>query len=129
VSNTTLNLKLYQIPDEAEEKDYIFKEGKVLYKLHKYHERDTKLILFKKNNHLKKYGSLDCEACTFNFQVKYGDLGFGYIECHHKTPLSQYENVQKTTLDDLALVCSNCHRMLHRQLDVMNVEKLKFLIQ
>lgn len=129
VSDTSLNLKLYRIPDEAEEQDYVFGEGKVLYKLHKFRERDSGLVLKKKSLHFKKYGTLDCESCDFNFQVRYGDLGVGYIECYHKTPLSQYDGSSGTTLADLALVCSNCHRMLHRQLDTLSVEGLKEVLR
>jgi predicted HNH restriction endonuclease len=28
-------------------------------------------------------------------------------------PLSQAESPRKTTLDDLAVVCANCHRAIH----------------
>ena len=34
------------------------------------------------------------------------------MECHHLLPLSQ-SGVTTTRLSDLALVCSNCHRVLH----------------
>lgn len=128
VSNPELNLKLYRTPEEVEEKDFVFKEGKVLYKLHRYRERDSKLVVMKKDLHLQKYGSLNCEACTFNFKVKYGDLGEGFIECHHQTPLSQYDGNQDTRIEDLALVCANCHRMLHRRLNVLSVEGLRGML-
>lgn len=124
-ANPQLSLKLYEIPEEVEEEQLEFREGKVLYRLHKYKERDSKLVLLKKTQHLKKYGALDCESCNFNFQVKYGDLGKGFIECHHQTPLYQYEGIQETRLDDLALVCSNCHRMLHRGMDTLSVGELR----
>jgi 5-methylcytosine-specific restriction protein A len=35
------------------------------------------------------------------------------IEAHHILPLAQ-AGATTTRLADLALVCSNCHRMLHR---------------
>lgn len=128
VANPQLRRKLYEIQEEPEEELLEFREGRVLYKLHKYKERDSKLVLLKKNQHLKKYGALDCESCDFNFQVKYGDLGKGYIECHHQIPLYQYEGIQQTRLEDLALVCSNCHRMLHRGMDTLSVGDLRRLI-
>ncbi|MBS9525855.1 HNH endonuclease [Litoribacter alkaliphilus] len=129
VSNSSLTQKLYLIPEEVDEKDIVFTEGKVLYKLHRYRERDNKLITLKKKTHLKKYGSLDCEACDFNFQVKYGDLGTGFIECHHRTPLYDYEDESETSLKDLALVCSNCHRMLHRSLHVLDVGDIRNILR
>ncbi|MGJ3559785.1 HNH endonuclease [Streptomyces sp. INA 01156] len=35
------------------------------------------------------------------------------MEVHHVTPL-YVSGVRKTTLDDLACLCANCHRMCHR---------------
>jgi len=125
VADPQLRMKLYEINEEPEEALLEFREGRVMYRLHKYKERDTKLVLAKKTQHLKKYGALDCESCDFNFQVKYGDLGKGFIECHHQIPLYQYEGIQETHLDDLALVCSNCHRMLHRGMDTLSVGDLR----
>lgn len=58
----------------------------------------------------------------------YGGLGQGYIECHHKTPISQMSPGQKTKLSDLALVCANCHRMLHRGGERMTVEELRRIV-
>lgn len=53
-----------------------------------------------------------CEACGFDFEQTYGDHGRGYIECHHAVPLHAVGN-HRTQLRDLALVCANCHRMIH----------------
>jgi len=91
-------------------------EGQVLYKLHKYRERNKKIVSKKKANSLKKFGKLECEICGFDFHLKYGELGYGFIECHHMVPLYALNSVTETRLDDLALVCANCHRMLHRRI-------------
>ena len=99
-----------------------------IYKLHKFRERDTGIVAKKKDFVFERDGKLLCEACEFDFNVKYGELGFKYIECHHRTPLSNFTITTKTTLNDLALVCSNCHKMLHRKIDSLSVEKLKTLI-
>lgn len=62
-------------------------------------------------------GHLVCEVpgCGFDFQEKYGVLGNGFAEVHHLNPLSQVsaEGV-RNNLNDLAVVCSNCHAMIHR---------------
>ena len=60
-----------------------------------------------------------CEACNFQFKDKYGEYGADYIECHHENPLSErpegeWSNELKTSIDDVKLLCSNCHRMIHR---------------
>lgn len=54
-----------------------------------------------------------CEVCSFDFRDAYGDLGDGYIEVHHVLPLHA-SGPTTTRMDDLALLCSNCHRMIHR---------------
>ncbi len=75
-------------------------------------------------------GFVECECCRFDFRRTYGDIGIEYIECHHKNFISNGE--RRTTLEDLALVCSNCHRMLHRK-NANNghysVEELRILIE
>ena len=47
------------------------------------------------------------------------------MECHHKIPLYEIEGESITTIDDLALVCANCHRMLHRELDTLSIDELR----
>jgi 5-methylcytosine-specific restriction enzyme A len=59
-------------------------------------------------------GALVCEACGFDFRQIYGDRGQGFIECHHVEPLHQ-TGERANTIRDLALLCSNCHRMIHRK--------------
>jgi 5-methylcytosine-specific restriction enzyme A len=128
-SNPNLKEKLYRIEeDEQSAKDSVM-EGQILYKLHKVRERDSDIVNLKKKQTLSRLGYLACEACVFNFHAFYGDLGFGYIECHHRTPLSQFKAETKTTLQDLALVCANCHRMLHRSIDTLGIEDLKTMLR
>ncbi|MBV2227622.1 HNH endonuclease [Sphingobacterium mizutaii] len=65
-----------------------------------------------------------------NFSDLYGIHGKGFIECHHIFPIAKHGK-RTTTLDDLALVCSNCHRMLHRKnIDsgFYTIEELKSLV-
>ena len=50
--------------------------------------------------------------------------GENFIEGHHKNPLCERNGQENTKIDDIALVCSNCHRMLHRK-DNMSIESLK----
>ena len=60
---------------------------------------------------------LICEVpdCGFDFFAQYGELGAGFAEVHHKKPLSEAPRKGQTIrLSDLAVVCANCHRMIHR---------------
>lgn len=70
--------KLY-LMDEEEDRLPLWevKEGKVLYKLHKYRERNQAIVKEKKAQFFKDHKALFCEACTFDFERKYGELGRG----------------------------------------------------
>jgi hypothetical protein len=59
-------------------------------------------------------GHLTCEACGLEFSAKYGRRGDGFIEAHHRVPLSTLKGPTKVTIAALAMLCSNCHRMIHR---------------
>jgi hypothetical protein len=101
-------------------------EGGLQLKSHYRRERSRKLISLKKEQYKSSHGVLRCEICGLSFVEIYPEsLGEDFIEVHHKTPLSQIEKTVKTTLDDLILVCANCHRMIHRTKDCeRNVELL-----
>lgn len=75
----------------------------------------------------KNNGRLVCEVpnCGFDFFQVYGEIGEGYAEVHHKLPLSQLPPEGKgTVLEDLAVVCSNCHSIIHRGGECRAMEKL-----
>jgi 5-methylcytosine-specific restriction protein A len=129
IKKVTYDLKMIDQINKVEEDEVSYTdsviEGQVLYKLHKVRERDSGIVKAKKEQVLKLTGALACEACIFDFEKIYGELGKGYIECHHKEPLSSFKVEKKTTLDDLALVCANCHRMLHRSISTLTIDNLK----
>jgi len=100
-------------------------EGRERVRLHKTRERNQALVKQKKAEALQTSGCLVCQVCGFDFVETYGVLGKGFIECHHTVPVSQMVEGQKTQLKDLALVCANCHRMLHRETTVLSIEELQ----
>lgn len=107
------------------ESDEAFFEGKVLVRLHKIKERNPAAVNAKKKQVLSKTGKLECEVCGFDFERVYGELGRGFAECHHLIPISELKHEQPTRLSDLAIVCSNCHRMLHRASSPLTLEELQ----
>lgn len=127
--NTDIKQKISKIEEDEEVVNDSVVEGRILYKYHKVIERDRKIVKKKKDQAISRNGILACEACLFVFEAFYGNIGTGFIECHHRTPLSLLRVSTKTSLDDLALVCSNCHRMLHKKIDVLSIEDLKTLIK
>lgn len=89
--------------------------------------RNPVLVRDAKKDFKIKYGKLFCEVCKFDFEIGYGDRGKDYIEAHHKTHISQLNESVILRIEDLAMVCSNCHRMLHR-FPWMTVEELISII-
>jgi 5-methylcytosine-specific restriction protein A len=102
-------------------------EGAVILRLHQSRERDGRLSKKKKTKVLKDTGNLACEVCAFDFASQYGDHGVGYAEVHHIKPVSQLSKGEKTRLVDLAVVCANCHRMLHRK-GLLDVALLRLMV-
>jgi predicted HNH restriction endonuclease len=43
----------------------------------------------------------------------YGKAAADYCKVHHVVPLSEMEETTETRLEDLAIVCANCHRVIH----------------
>jgi hypothetical protein len=95
--------------------DFSAEEGAERHTIHRAKERNQKLVIEKKKQALKNDPLLRCEVCHFSFVQAYGKWGLNFAEVHHKSPLSSLLMTTKTRLVDLAIVCSNCHSMLHRQ--------------
>ncbi|WP_411573808.1 HNH endonuclease [Streptomyces fradiae] len=100
--------------DEEFDDEYSAPEGRLLMRRHHARERSKSLRKKKIASVLQRGGRLECEACGFDFETVYGDRGAGYIECHHVLPLHM-AGEGRTKLSDLALICANCHRMIHRR--------------
>jgi 5-methylcytosine-specific restriction protein A len=113
--------------EEQDEDD--FPEGRVLYRMHRARERNQNLVRLVKTRALKRDGRLGCAACGFDFANTYGRLGEGYIECHHTLPLSSLVTERRTRPDDVALLCSNCHRMVHRRRPWLGTSAIKELLR
>jgi hypothetical protein len=71
-----------------------------------------------------------CVVCGFDFDKIYGaDYADGYIQVHHKKPLSEHQGkVDPET--DLVPLCANCHVMSHRRrVSLTSIEELKELLE
>lgn len=111
----TGSLRELAAPEEEElDEDFSAPEGRLLFRRHRARERSKALHRKKIDSVLSRGGSLACEACGFDYEDVYGERGKDYIEVHHVVPLhAAGEGVTKLT--DLALICANCHRMIHRR--------------
>lgn len=110
--------------DETEE----FMEGGRKIVVHTMIERNRTLATKAKAAFKNKHGTLFCEVCGFNFADIYGDRGKEFIEAHHRTPIAKSKQVVKVQIKDLAMVCPNCHRMLHRK-PWLTVQELKSFLR
>src|SRR4029077_11599191 len=115
-----------EMPD-LDAADSFAREGGVALRAHLRRERDPKLRRRKLADTKKRGLPIACEVCSFDYAQAYGSHGLDYIECHHRIPL-HVTGETKTRLSDLALLCSNCHRMIHRSKHWLTVEELKQLV-
>lgn len=90
------------------------REGNPRLVSHLKRERNNSIVKKKKQEVLAKTCALRCEVCDFDFRKVYGEYGSEFCEVHHLLPLHKADGVVETKLSDLAIVCSNCHRIIHR---------------
>jgi len=98
---------------EKEEAEY--PEGAIYYRIHRLRERNPAVIAEAKAVFRASHGNrLYCEVCGFDFLATYGQRGRDFAEGHHTKSVSRMGFGETTKASDICIVCSNCHRMLHR---------------
>jgi len=85
-----------------------------------FRSRNRALIEAKKAN-----SDYRCEVCGMSFEESYGNIGRKFIIAHHKNPIGARNSASKTTPDDIALVCANCHEMIHRKEPPFSISEIK----
>ena len=94
-------------------------EGATKLRTHYSRERSRFLVQKKRKAFFSEHGQLKCEICGLSEGEKYPqEFGTPFIEVHHKKPLSSAPSEVRTNLDDLVLLCANCHRVIHSTKDV-----------
>lgn len=64
---------------------------------------------------ISHYGAT-CWVCDLDFGTRYGPEAAGFIEVHHRTPVSAMgERYLVDPIRDLVPLCSNCHSVAHRR--------------
>jgi len=99
-------------------------EGRRRLVLHLQRERNQTVVRNKK----KQAASLDCEICGFSFRRVYGRAASDYCEIHHLLPLSEVEHTTRTRMEDLAILCANCHRVVHLRNPPYTLNEVKSLL-
>jgi len=94
-------------------------EGKRVLHVHYSRERSGRLRQDKLASFREQHGALFCEICGFDDSDRHPEPFTGRaFEVHHRVPLSQLAGVVRTGLEDLAVLCANCHRAVHANLNV-----------
>ena len=76
----------------------------------------------------KKYHGTICQTGDLDFTKRYGSIGQGFIEAHHLKPIGSLEEgvaVKYDVASDFAVLCANCHRMIHRTDDPSDLAGFK----
>lgn len=110
-------------PDEFDIEDNYTLQEKRMYTLHRRIERDPST-----SRAVKKALGTTCQGCDFDFEAVYGDVGRNYIEAHHLIPLSQLPEEKVIFVDvktGFAVLCANCHRMMHRRNGPRTIDELR----
>lgn len=113
------------ITDPIDPETQLFPEGAEKRRLHLSRERNRKLVEHAKALFILQDPNLHCEVCGFSYVEHYGELGRGFIEAHHTIPIAELKKGGKTSVSDLAMLCANCHRMIHRGERTLAVKELK----
>jgi 5-methylcytosine-specific restriction protein A len=104
-------------PVESADRELAWFEGSARRKFVYHRQREGRARREKIRDVLRKNGGrLICEVenCGFDFKERYGELGEGYAQVHHLAPLSSSPvGGRVVKLMDLAVVCANCHVMIH----------------
>ncbi len=112
----------FSTESEADEPEDLLYEDLTRFRMHARLERSAKLT-----KQVKAKKGCVCEVCNLDFEKIYGALGKGYIEAHHLRPLATLKG-QKVPMDpesDFAVLCANCHRMIHRSEHISDVNEFR----
>lgn len=117
---------------DGDYKNLIIEEGFTKFSQIKAKTRSRKLVEIARR-HYSLNGKIYCSACNFGFEDFYGEIGRGYIEIHHLRPIFAYEDSLEQNINEalknVAPVCSNCHRMIHRKSNqLLSIPSLQALI-
>lgn len=113
-------------PETDLEAEIVGVEGRLLTRIHAYKERDRAFAaMAKKYYRDKNGGKLTCEACGLDPIALYGPDGERCIEAHHKVPIEELQPDSITRVEDLAMVCASCHRIIHSKRPCLRVEDVR----
>lgn len=99
-------------------------------RIHTYKERDRQLSRRVREHYMQRSGGrLTCEACGQTPSETYGDAGDRAMEAHHKVPIEELQPDSEVCLEDMAMLCANCHRVVHSRKPCWTIEEMRDLLR
>jgi hypothetical protein len=121
-ASPNLDVDIHTVPAAADTVAAI--EGRRRLVKHLQRERNQTVVRDKK----KHAASLDCEICGFSFDRAYGSAASDYCEAHHLLLLSAVEHTTRTRIEDLCILCANCHRVVHLRNPPYTLNEVKSML-
>jgi len=92
--------------------------------------KERKEAAFRKRNRAliedkKRKSDGRCEVCGFSFAQRYRSLGRDCLVAHHIKPIGRRARATRTTPDDIALLCPNCHAAVHAVAPPLPLDRLR----
>ena len=87
------------------------------------------MSIFNSTLSLEALTQMSARTMAEHLGIQFTAIGEDFIEGHHTIPVSEMKPNHKTKPEEIAMVCSNCHRMLHRKRPWLSIDKLKELIK
>lgn len=119
----TDNLESVELSNDSNDKNHATIIEKRQYIRHMKIERNAKAAKLAKKVH-----GYTCQGCGVNFQNIYGNIGKEYIEAHHLRPLhtlAEGESIAMDIVEDFAVLCANCHKIVHRAQPILTIQELR----
>lgn len=112
--------------DSLHQEEEKLTEGGTTFRFSNHYERNP--VIRKKT--IDIHGT-SCQVCGFNFEEFYGKHGANFIEVHHLKPICNIEEGERINPSiDMAVLCSNCHRMIHRnRRKILSLDELSNIIK
>lgn len=71
-----------------------------------------------------------CAVCGTDFKSYANGLGQRCLVVHHTRQIRDYDDIEETKLSDLAVVCANCHMLIHTDSEqALSVSQVAALIR
>jgi hypothetical protein len=111
---------------ELTEDDAAYAEGRTVVRTLRQRMRNRNLVDDAKALFRANHGNLHCQVCGFDFGAFYG---IEYIEAHHIRQMAGMEEDNVSSIEDLVMLCANCHRIAHQRTPPYTIDELKAFIR